>query len=207
VPAPPPLTRKGQATRDRIVAAAAAEMFLRGVAGTSLEEIKAEAGVSSSQLYHYFADKDALVLAVIEHQTQAILDGQAPLFAKLDSVAGLRAWRDALVDLQRSLNCQGGCPIGTLGAELAETDPAARALVADGMRRWGDGIAGGLRQMHARGELNGNPDDLALATLAALQGGLALTQLQRDTRPLEAGLDAMIDHIALLSAASPPVPE
>ena len=48
------ITRKGQATRDRIVAAAAALMYQQGVAGTSTEDLQAAAGVSASQIYHYF---------------------------------------------------------------------------------------------------------------------------------------------------------
>ena len=192
------LTAKGQATRERIVAAAAAAIFERGVARTSLDEVKAAAGVSSSQLYHYFADKQALVMAVIDHQTDAILESQQPLLSHLDSVAALRSWADALVAFQLQLDCQGGCPIGTIGAELAETDPAARAEVAQGFQRWESAIRAGLRAMHARGELTVDPDPLALATLAALQGGLLLTQIYRTADPLRAALDAMIDHIASL---------
>jgi len=58
--------------------------------------------------------------------------------------------------------------------------------------------------MHARGGLPAatDPDDLALATLAALQGGLLLTQIQRDARPLEVALDAMLDHIQALTEAT-----
>ena len=44
-----------------------------------------------------------------------------------------------------------------------------------------------------------DPDELALATLAALQGGLLLAQVQRDTRPLEVALDAMLDRIQTLT--------
>src|SRR3569833_666463 len=91
------LAAKGRATRSRIVEAAAALMFEHGVAGTSMDDVKAKAGVSSSQLYHYFADKLALVSAVIAHQTDAVLDGQQPYLAKIDSMPALRAWRDALV--------------------------------------------------------------------------------------------------------------
>ena len=47
-----------------------------------------------------------------------------------------------------------------------------------------------------------DPDDLALATLAALQGGLLLTQIQRDTKPLEVALDAMFDRIEALTEAA-----
>jgi TetR/AcrR family transcriptional regulator, transcriptional repressor for nem operon len=195
------LTRKGQATRDRIVAVAAAEMFQRGVARTSLDEIKAAADVSSSQLYHYFADKHQLVLAVIDHQTEAVLAGQEPLLSQLDSIESLRAWRGLLVGFQHQLHCTGGCPIGTIGAELAETDPEARSEVAGGFARWEESIRSGLRAMAERGELQkgADPDALALALLSALQGGLLLTQIRRDVRPLEAALDAMIDHIASLT--------
>jgi hypothetical protein len=40
-----------------------------------------------------------------------------------------------------------------------------------------------------------DPDALALALLGALQGGLLLTQLQRDIRPLETSLDAVLTLI------------
>jgi len=42
----------------------------------------------------------------------------------------------------------------------------------------------------------------ALALLAALQGGLLLTQVKRDTKPLEAALDAMIELVARLNGGS-----
>jgi hypothetical protein len=58
--------------------------------------------------------------------------------------------------------------------------------------------------MHARGGLtpDADPDALALALLAALQGGLLLTQIERDTKPLEAALDAMLELLARLGGRS-----
>jgi AcrR family transcriptional regulator len=201
---PAKLTQKGRATRDRIVAAAAGEIYLRGVARTSLDEIKAAAGVSSSQLYHYFADKQELVLAVIDHQTDAILAVQEPYIDHLDSFAALRAWREQIVALQRAQHCQGGCPLGTIAGELAETDPQARAGVAAGFERWEGAIRCGLRAMHERGELvpEADPDRLSMALFAAVQGGLTLTQVQRSTDSLEAALDTMLDHIESYSQSS-----
>ena len=199
-----PLTRRGRETRQRILAAAAELMFENGVAETTLEDIRAAAGVSGSQVYHYFEDKQALVRAVIDYQTDAVLDVQGTHLDRLDTMAGLRAWRDFLVDHQRRLGCRGGCPIGALGAEVAETDAAARLAAARGLRRWEGRIREGLRAMHARGDLpaQASPDDLALATLAALQGGLLMTQLQRETKPLEVALDAMLDRIQSLTEAA-----
>src|SRR6201992_1730513 len=151
--AAPRLTRKGEQTRERIVAAAARLIFERGVAGTSIEDVKEKAGVSSSQLYHYFADKQALIHAVIAHQSDAVIEAQEPLLAKLDSLDALRAWRDQAVAIQRQLHCKGGCPIGALAGELAESDPEARADIAKGFARWEEQIAQGLAAMPGRGEL------------------------------------------------------
>src|ERR1700759_2225697 len=124
------LTRRGQQTRQRIVAAAAELMFENGVAETTLEDIRAAAGVSGSQVYHYFEDKQALVRAVIDYQTDAVLDAQGTHLGRLDSMAGLRAWRDFLVEHQRRLGCRGGWPAGALGGEGG--GDGARARLAAG---------------------------------------------------------------------------
>jgi AcrR family transcriptional regulator len=173
-------------------------MFRYGVAGTSNEDVLAAAHVSNSQLYHYFPDKNALVRAVIEHQADEIIDGQRPLLDELDSLAAFRQWRDMLVDLQRQRHCEGGCPLGSLSSELAETDESARTMLAASFDRWEAPIRDGLQRMRDRGELNPDTDvgRLALGTLAALQGGLLLTQAKRNVGPLEAALDLAISQIS-----------
>jgi TetR/AcrR family transcriptional regulator, transcriptional repressor for nem operon len=189
------MTRKGAQTRDRIVAAAAGLIVRQGVAGTTLEDVRAEAGVSSSQIYHYFADKEALVHAVVDYQAQAVVgEIHEPALAAIDGVDGLRAWRDMIVSIQENGGCVGGCPLGSLGSELAELDHAARRGVAAGYRRWEAAIRNCLQGMHESGQLApaADPDQLATAMLAALQGGLLLAQVERSVRPLAAALDVMI---------------
>jgi AcrR family transcriptional regulator len=56
------------------------------------EDVRAAADVSSSQLYHYFEDKPALVRAVVDQQADSIVGGQQTF--DLSSLDGLRAWRD-----------------------------------------------------------------------------------------------------------------
>jgi AcrR family transcriptional regulator len=199
------LTSKGMQTRQRIIAAAADLVFTRGVAGMTMEDVRGAAGVSSSQIYHYFADKEALVQAVIAYRSETIVGSQEAMLARLDSLAGLREWRDFVVAHQRTAGGRGGCPIGSLGSELAEIDPRARVAVATAFRRWESGIRRGYQAMRDRGELapGADPGRLATATLAALQGGLLLAQVQRSTTPLEAALDTVCAHITSLAVPAP----
>jgi AcrR family transcriptional regulator len=179
------------------VAAAAQLMFDRGVAGTTTEDVQHAAGVSPSQIYHYFGDKKSLVKAVIAYDTDLILSVQQPVLSRLDSFEALEAWRDFIIDIQVERNCAGGCPIGSLASELSEHDTEARAALAVGFARWETAIRDGLMAMQDRGELgaDADPEFLALATLTALQGGLLMSQARRDTVALRAVLDAMIDRI------------
>jgi len=195
--APRRLTAKGEATRARIVEAASGLVFAHGVTRTGIEDIQREAGVSASQLYHYFADKRALMRAVIAHQTAQVLAAQQPELDALDSFEALGRWRDRLVTLQRARHCVGGCPIGSIAAEVADDDPDARADLVDGFEQWEAPLRDGLAGMRAAGLLreDADPDRLALALLAALQGGLLLTQTRRTTVPLETALDATIELI------------
>jgi TetR/AcrR family transcriptional repressor of nem operon len=194
------LTAKGRATRERIVRAASALMLERGVARTTIEDIQEAANVSTSQMYHYFSDKGDLVAAVIDLQSNQVLGGQQLELHRVDSIAALVRWRNTLVDVMRGRACVGGCPIGSLASELSDTDPLARARLTRAFAQWEDLIRDGLEAIAARGELPPglDVDRLALAMLAGVQGGLLLSQVRRDTGPLEAAVDAMIEHLRCL---------
>jgi AcrR family transcriptional regulator len=191
-----PLTPKGRATRDRILDAATALIFEHGVAGTTLDDVRAATNVSKGQLYHYFADKHELIHAVIDRTIQQVLDAQ-PQLAKLSTWTAISTWLNDLVQLQVQRHAVGGCPIGSLASELAETDELTRAEIAAGFDRWEAPLRQGLEQMRAEGKLrrNADPARLATATLAAIQGGLVLTQTRRDPQQLRIALDAAYAHL------------
>ena len=191
------LTRKGELTRARITAAASTAIASHGVAASTIDEVRSLAGVSSSQLYHYFADKDDLVRAVIDMRADLAVDTTALAWSSMSSIADLRAWRDQLIAALEADGCRGGCPLGSLSGQLAETDPDARADLADAFRRWQLVMQAGLESMQARGVLTTDADAYRLSTamLVALEGGLMFAQLERTTRALAIGLDTAIDVV------------
>jgi TetR/AcrR family transcriptional repressor of nem operon len=201
---PRSLTARGAATRGRIVEAAADLIYAQGVERTSLDEVMAKAGVSKSQLYHYFADKDALVLEVIALQTERVLAAQQPHLGALDSLRALRAWGQAIIRLNEQVH-MGGCPLGSLANELANDSESARKRLAAGFEIWSDCIERGLTKMRERGALaaSANPHELAVALLSAVQGGLLLSKTTQTSRPLEISIDMAIAHVARLVCDPP----
>ena len=192
-----PKTARGAATRARIVDAATELVRAHGVANTTIDAVIEASRVSKSQIYHYFADKDDLVLAIVQRQSECVLGTHEGLLRKLNSLAGLRRWRNAVVELTRQTNCAGGCPLGSLAAELAET-PRTRAALAESFARWASYFEMAFARMQTRAGIrpSGNLKELSEAMLASLQGGLLLAQTMRSTRPLELALDMATDHIA-----------
>jgi AcrR family transcriptional regulator len=196
------LTVKGRATRARIIDAAARLMYEKGAANTSLEDVRKAAKASGSQMSHYFADKKSLIRAVIAYQADAVMaDHHDPATGNLDTIAALRAWAQRIVEQQREQHFVGGCRLGSLAAELVESDAELQADFAAGFERWEALLRRGLLSMQQRGELRpeADPDALAFSLLAAAQGGYLLTQAHRDAHALQAALGAAIDHIESLT--------
>ena len=185
----PRITTKGQRTRQRIVEAADRLLDLHGVTGVTLDDVRAEANVSSSQIYHYFTDKRALMSAVVDHR-DTLTAGDGPMSGGFESVDAVRSWGQRLVDGQRESHSEGGCPIATLGTGVMDLDTDALAQIARMFCRCEDGIRAGYRTMFADHDVD--PDALATMTLATAVGGLVLAQLNRDAQPLQAALEALV---------------
>jgi TetR/AcrR family transcriptional repressor of nem operon len=199
-----PRTARGRATRERVLNVATELIATDGVAGTSLEDVRVAAGVSKSQLYLYFADREDLLCAVAQRTSEQVMNAQASALAGCHSLDGIRAYFDGVVALQVDRQARGGCPIGTLAGQLAETDEAARQELAGGMARWELALGAGITAMAQRGELAAGVDPAVLATqvLALLQGGLLLTQIHRDPAQIRRAADGALGLIRAARAAA-----
>jgi AcrR family transcriptional regulator len=179
-----PSTDRGRATRERILDAASELFYRQGVGATGLDQVIAASATGKGQLYHYFADKRALVHAVVDRQVATVLDAQQARLEQLSAPGDLRAWAGELVAAYRDADHPVRCPLGALVAELAEADPEARAALDAGFGRWAAALAAGLRRAGVA-----KPKRHAAALLAAYQGGLLLSQARGDLAPLETALD------------------
>jgi AcrR family transcriptional regulator len=191
-------TRKGRATRARIVDVAARLMFERGVAGTSIEEVRNAAAVSGSQISHYFHDKRELTRQVIVARCNDVRQFHAqPRLGALDSLEALQAWADANVADVNAVYRQGGCVYGSLAGELVEADAEIHGDLAAGYDQWLELFRAGLTAMRHRGDLrpDADPKHLAVSLVVAHQGGALITYATDNPEPLRTALNAAVEYV------------
>jgi len=191
-----PRTARGRATRERILRAATELVADRGVAGTSLDDVRERAHASKSQLYLYFADRDELLREVAGSTCDTVLETQAEALVGFDSITGIRRYLDAIVALQVERETPG-CPIGSLAGQLVERDEPSRLILANGLGRWESSLRAGLEAMSDSDELRPDADPALLAsqTLMLLQGGLLLSQVRRDPGQMRIAADTVLQLV------------
>lgn len=194
------LTRKGVATRQRIVEGAADEIRAHGLAAVTLDDIRARTGTSKSQLFHYFpAGKDELLLAVARHEADRVLTDQEPALSELTSWPAWQSWRDTVVARYRRQGTD--CPLGGLVAHLGQHTPGAQAVVTELLRDWRSRITAGIRAMQDRDLVAADldADRTAAAILAGIQGGVLVMLSTGEIDHLEAALDLGISYLRTTS--------
>jgi TetR/AcrR family transcriptional regulator, transcriptional repressor for nem operon len=196
-----PITRRGRASRERIVERAAELFAEHGITATTVDEVLAAAGAGKGQFYHYFRGRDELAAAAVGFRCAQVVAGLTQALGDVSSLAGLE---QALAGFIAGFEQTGmpGCPIGTLAAEVAGRNEAARLQAAAGFDAWERLLAGALERMRQRGELRADaePDRLATGLLAGIEGGMVLSQARRDMASLriavEAGLAGVRAHLS-----------
>ena len=179
-------------------------MFERGVALTTLADVRTASATSKSQLYQHFADKNALVREVIEFRAEALLAQQRRRLEKVDSLRGLELWRDEMVERNALRGGAYGCPLGSIANESADHDEDTRRIIANHFDEWLQMIIDAIDRLRANGVLTQDADPRALASglLAALQGGYLLAKTARDVNLMRVAVDMAIAQIRAFSAES-----
>lgn len=191
------MARRKRPSRDAIVEAAANLIHVQGVAGTSIDDILTASGTGKSQLYYYFESKDDLVHAVLRFQLRCYIAAQQPFIENLTSWKGIAAWLEALVDQHESRKLVGGCPIGSLAAEMADRDEKLRRQLVEAFDQWESYLVAGLASLKDRGSLVAKADvaELAETVMAALQGGYLLATTKKDIRPMRNATRAAYSYL------------
>ena len=151
--------------RTRLIEAAAKLVYERGFANTALSDIAREAEVPLGNIYYYFKTKAEIGDAIIAQQLAAF-ESQRLIWERAGTPKGrLRALIQMTID-NRHMLARGGCPTGSLCAELHKGD----GMLADSASRPFTALLAWIESQFEALGTREKKRALALHLLAALQG-------------------------------------
>jgi TetR/AcrR family transcriptional repressor of nem operon len=174
--------RKGEITRERIVAQTAQLLNREGYLRTPVSEIMRVTGMQKGGIYNHFESREQLTLEAFDFAFARMRD------YLIASIAGKRSANDKLCALVEAFRCgseqeamRGGCPIGNMAIEADDADPRLRAAARQSMGRLiglferivAEGIEGGE---FAKGDARARATQL----VASLEGALLISNLYKD---------------------------
>lgn len=170
---------KGERTRKRIVAKAAALFNRKGFGGCSMQDISAATGLEKGSLYTHFGTKEELAAEAFDYawsQTCAARIGN--LEGVSNSVDKLKLHIENVAS-KRSF--PGGCPMLNTALDCDDGNAVLRRRAENAMRGWLEFLAGIVREGQSKKEIRSSvdPEGLAILIISLLEGAWASSRLQR----------------------------
>lgn len=167
--------------RERIVSTARDLLRRRGVAGTTMLDVVAEAGASRGSLYHYFpGGRSEMVGDAVRGAVDEYTAG-LELLGTMEPAEAIPLLVDVWRAEAEASDYTAGCPV-VAAALGGETEPAARDIAGEAFATWTDSIA---RWLVGAGVPAGRSESLATLMLTAVEGAVVVALAQRTSAPLE----------------------
>lgn len=196
------MTAARHSARDEILAAAIRAIRSKGLAGTSVDELCAAAGVTKGAFFHHFKSKEAAAVAAAERFSD-IADGifsAAPFRALPDPVERVLGYVDFRKALMRGDLPSFTCLVGTMAQEAYLTNPNIREACAQSIDAHVDMLQADVAEaMRARNaDAPGGARGLALYMQAVIQGAFVLAKAHSDATIAADCLDHLRNHLSNL---------
>jgi AcrR family transcriptional regulator len=179
---------KGEQTRERLMDIAQDAVLNKGFAGTSIDEIIAEAGITKSGFFYHFRDKNDLAKAML----QRYLDNEWRVFEQLFQQADelsedplhsflifLKLFADMMGDLP---NGHPGCLVASYVYQDFLFSRDVRDMTTEGHRIWRTRFRARLDRIAERypAKIDVNLDDMADMLSSVADGGIILSKSLHD---------------------------
>ncbi|WP_326835334.1 TetR/AcrR family transcriptional regulator [Amycolatopsis rhabdoformis] len=121
-------------TRKTLLDAARRIVLAKGYAAVGINEVLADAGVPKGSFYHWFSSKDAFGEAMMKSYFDDYFATMDRIVAQREksSAEHLMQYWQYFYDTQAADDCQGGCLVVKLGAEIADLSEAMRVTTKSG---------------------------------------------------------------------------
>lgn len=182
------MTRKRNTSeaRQRILETADRLFYQEGVRAVGIDRIIAEAEVAKMSLYNHFASKDDLILAVLKHREEDVLEFFRSSMERHGKKAKnpMRAFFAALKDFFESPGFRG-CPFQNAAVELADPTHAGTEFVRGHKQRFSEFLRGLVEETVGKAAAK-----VAPAVTILVEGAIVTAVIQGNSDSADVARDA-----------------
>jgi len=185
---------KGEATKQKILAAATDLIHQHGMNVVSLGDVLKASRTGKSQFYYHFKSRDDLICSVLSNNKDRICD---MLSKPLESWKDVRQWILTHAEFQKNYGFERGCPFGTAAYSLMPNQDQERKplqTILDTMR---DRLTLFLENEKKAGRLRKDTETIKLGsfTVAAIQGALIIGLVEKTDKSVIDAMEAAYAHL------------
>ena len=159
-------------TRRKIVAAASTAFRADGIEHVRVEDVMARAGLTHGGFYSHFGSKAELLREALDYAAAQTVEALSKPLADVPSKDRWRTAIDSYLSPAHAAHPEAGCPLASLGAEVARADNTTRKRLANVVRRrlaW-------MRQLVPQGRPRAVADAEVIGAAACMMGGVILAR-------------------------------
>lgn len=177
--------RRSEHNRQALLDEGMRQLAEHGYHGTGIKQILDSVQVPKGSFYNYFESKEAFVAAILDQYTEhhvALFDAfversAQPAFQKL------RAVQDYMLAQFEQADCQRGCLVGSIAAEIGRSSPLCQTALSRSRAAWQRRVGQLLQQAQNEGEIRREiaAEQLAEMYWATWEGALIRMKLDGNT--------------------------
>lgn len=193
--------RKGEATRQRIIAEAAPIFNQHGFDGCSMQDLMQATGLEKGGLYRHFANKEELAAEAFRFAVaQNVKLRTEPLDEITGSIKKLKKFVQVFVETPSAI--PGGCPLMNTAIDADDGNEALRDLARKGIQDWRARLCRIVEAGIKSGEIRKSTDPRRIANtiIATLEGALMISRLENSRsalRDAQATLEGILTGLAI----------
>jgi len=187
------------ATRQRLLEAGQAEVYLHGFQGASLAAILERAQATKGAFFHYFASKKEFGYALVDEILAQMIAAQwvTPLETSNDPLETIGTEFERGIELLKTQQPILGCPLNNLAQEMNPLDTGFRDRTTRVFQTWREAYRSALTRAQYRGNIAPavHPSDAAHLLVAQIEGTLSLARNSQDPETLTTGARALRSYL------------
>ena len=186
---------KGQQTRERIIAEAAAIFNQRGYEGCSIQAIMDATGLEKGGIYRHFESKEELAAEAFDY---AWTVASTKRHQNLDAIPNhADRLKQHIANFVTRSGLPGGCPLLNTAVDSDNGNPVLRDRVRKALRNWKDMLSQILEEGVKAGTIQPGIDASAAANriVGGLEGAMLISRIEHNDQALRQALKDLDTYV------------